>query len=76
MPPAVVTRTLAVPAAPGGIVTVQTVAVHLADTTASPMLMMPPARFLPLIVTVFPPRRGPLAGETDVTTGRGGGGGW
>ena len=74
VPPAVVTRTLAVPALPGGVVAV--IVVELTTMTfvaaAPPMVTaVAPVRLVPVIVTLVPPSVGPVAGEMPVTVGAG-----
>ena len=72
VPPAVVTRTLAVPALPAGMVAV--IVVEFTGTTlvaAVPPIVTPvaPVRFVPVIVTLVPPAVGPLPGLRLVTVG-------
>ena len=72
VPPGVVTRTLAVPVAPGGIVAVMVVAL----TTLTPVARTPPivtsvapVKWEPVIVTRLPPPAPLSAGEMAVTMG-------
>lgn len=72
VPPAVVTRTLAAPALPDGVVQV----IEVADTTftlvqAAPPTVTPvaPVRFVPVMVMLVAPAVGPLVGDTDATVG-------
>jgi hypothetical protein len=74
VPPAVVTRTLAVPAVPAGVVAV----IEVALTTVTPVAAAPPivtevapVKSVPVIVTEVPPRVDPFAGDTAVTDGAG-----
>ena len=74
VPPAVVTRTLAVPTVPAGMVAV--IVVEFTGTTlraALPPIVTPvaPVRFVPVIVTLVPPAIGPLLGLRLVTVGAG-----
>jgi hypothetical protein len=72
VPPGVVTRTLAVPAVPEGVVQVAEVAeatltaVHAAPPTVIPVA---PVKLVPVIVTGVPPAVEPDVGEIDVTVG-------
>ena len=71
-PPAVVTSTLAVPAAPAGVVQVTEVAdVTLKEAQAEPPTVMPvaPVRLVPVMVIDVPPAVGPLVGVMAVTVG-------
>jgi hypothetical protein len=74
VPDGVVTRTLAVPANPAGVVA----AIDVALTTVTPVAETPPivtevtpVKFVPVIVTEVPPRVDPVAGDTPVTVGAG-----
>ena len=72
VPPAVVTKTLAVPTVPTGVEQVILVAVFpLRLVAATPPMVMPvaPVKFVPVIVTLVPPTVGPLLGVIDVTVG-------
>ena len=77
VPDSVVTNTLAVPAAPAGVVAV----IDVALTTVTEVAATPPivttvasVKFVPVMVTLVPPRVVPLVGDTAVTVGAGGGG--
>jgi hypothetical protein len=77
VPEGVVTRTLAVPATPAGVVAV----IEVALTTVTPVATAPPivtevapVKFVPVIVIDAPPRVDPVAGDTAVTVGADGGG--
>jgi hypothetical protein len=77
VPEGVVTRTLAAPGAPAGVVAV----IEVALTTVTPVAAAPPivtdvapVRFVPVIVTEVPPRVIPVAGDTAITVGTGVGG--
>ena len=73
VPPAVVTRTLAVPALPAGVVHV----IEVLELTDGEVHVLPPietvvapvTKFVPVMVMDVPPAVGPLAGETEVTVG-------
>ena len=72
VPPGVVTRTLAVPALPAGVVAVMVVAF----TTVTPVAAAPPiettvapVKLVPVRVTACPPASGPDDGLIDVTVG-------
>ena len=74
VPPEVVTKTLAVPAVPLGVVQVR----EVADTTLTgaqvppPMVTaLAPVRLLPVRVTALPPSVLPLVGLIAVTVGGG-----
>ena len=72
VPPAVVTKTLAVPALPAGVVQVAVVLlVTLKAEHAEPPTVMPvaPVRLAPVMVMDVPPVVDPLVGETEVTVG-------
>ena len=72
VPPAVVTKTLAVPALPTGVVQVAVVllvtlkAEHAELPTEMPVA---PVRWVPVMVMDEPPAVGPLVGEMAVTVG-------
>ena len=72
VPPAVVTKTLAVPALPAGVVQVAVVllvtlkAEHAELPTEMPVA---PVRLVPVMVMDEPPAVGPLVGEMAVTVG-------
>jgi hypothetical protein len=72
VPPAVVTKTLAGPAVPAGVVAVIEVALTI-DTlaAAAPPILTPvaPVKFVPVIVTDVPPAVVPDDGLTPVTVG-------
>ena len=75
VPPGPVTVTSTVPD-PAGEVAV----IDVAELTVTPVAALPPketvspaAKFVPVTVTVVPPDAGPLAGETALTVGTGGG---
>ena len=77
VPLGIVTRTLAVPAVPAGVVAVMLVGL----TTVTPVAATPamvtaeaPVKFVPVIVTLVPPKVVPVAGAMLVTVGAGGGG--
>ena len=75
VPPAVVTRTLAVPAVPAGVVQVTPEAVMaLNDVHALPPTVTPVAvdKLVPEILTLVPPSLEPLLGVIEVTVGAGG----
>ena len=72
VPPGVVTKTLAVPALPAGVVQLTEVAdVTVTPVHADPPTVMPvaPVRLVPVMVMDVPPAVGPLVGETEVTVG-------
>ncbi len=72
VPPAVVTKTLAVPALPAGVVQVAVVLlVTLKAEHAEPPTVMPvaPVRLVPVMVMDEPPAAGPLVGVMAVTVG-------
>jgi hypothetical protein len=72
VPPGVVTRTLAVPAVPAGVVAVIVVAFTTVKSKAvAPPIVteVAPVKFVPLIVTDCPPASGPDAGLITVTPG-------
>ena len=54
VPPGVVTDTVTCPAAPGGVVKVQPVALHVEGTLWSSMETAAPDRFVPLMVIQDP----------------------
>jgi len=72
VPPGVVTKTLAVPALPAGVVQVE----EVADITVTPVhakpptvILVAPVKLVPVMVMVVPPAVGPLVGETEATVG-------
>jgi len=74
VPPARVTRTLAVPAVPAAVVAV----IEVALTTVTPVAATPPivtpvapVKSVPVIVTLVPPAIGPLVGLIPLTVGKG-----
>ena len=72
VPPAVVTKTLAVPALPAGVLQVAVVLlVTLKAEHAEPPTEMPvaPIKLVPVMVMDVPPVVDPLVGETEVTVG-------
>ena len=72
VPPGVVTRTLAVPALPAGVVAVIVVALVTVKLVAAvPPIVTPVAvvRLTPVMVTLVPPAIGPLLGLRLVTVG-------
>ncbi len=72
VPPAVVTVTSTVPAVPAGAVAVIRVALLTVKVVAAVGpndTPVAPVRFVPVIVTVFPPAVGPAVGLTAVTAG-------
>ena len=75
VPPAVVTRTLAVPAARAGVVQVIEVAETVTTAQVAPPMVtaLAPVRLVPVIVTALPPAVLPLVGLIAVTVGAGGG---
>ena len=75
VPPAVATRTLAVPGVPAGVVQVTAEAVlALSDVQALPPTVTPVAlaKLVPEIITLVPPNLEPLLGVIEVTVGAGG----
>jgi hypothetical protein len=75
VPPGPVTVTSTVPD-PAGEVAVIDVAELTVTPVAVPLpkaTVLPAAKFVPVTVTVVPPDAGPLAGETALTVGAGGG---
>jgi hypothetical protein len=77
VPLGVVTRTLAAPAAPAGVVAVIDVGLTTVIVLAAtpPMVtLVAPVKLVPVIVTLVPPRVVPLGGLIAVTVGTGGGG--
>jgi hypothetical protein len=77
VPDGVVTRTLAVPEVPAGVVAV----IEVALTTVTPVAAAPPkvtevapVKPVPVIVIEVPPRVDPVAGDTADTVGADGGG--
>ena len=72
MPPGVVTKTLAVPAVPAGVVTVMLVELTTTRLVAAvpPMVTaVAPVKSVPVMVMLVPPATGPLVGEILVTVG-------
>ena len=72
VPPAVVTRTLAVPAVPAGVMQVIDVAVlALSAVQALPPMLTPVAllKLVPVIVTFVPPATGPEVVLIAMTVG-------
>ena len=72
VPPAVVTRTLTVPAAPAGAVAVMEVAlltVKLVAAVTPKVTPVAPVKSVPVSVTTVPPAVLPLLGATAVTVG-------
>jgi len=72
VPPAVVTRMLAVPALPTGVEQVAEVAdVMVTPVHAVPPTVIPvaPVKLVPVMVMDVPPAVGPLVGETEATVG-------
>ena len=70
-----VTTTLAVPAVPDGVVAVTDVSLTKTIlVAAAPPIVTPvtPVKPVPVIVTLVPPKVGPVAGEIVVTVGAGG----
>jgi len=72
VPPGVVTKTLAAPAAWAGV----TAVIVVADTTVTEVAAVPPmvtlvapVKPVPVIVTLLPPAVGPVLGESTVTVG-------
>ena len=70
-PPAVVTRTTALPAEPGGVTAVMVASSFTLNAAAAPAMVTldAPVRPAPQIVTVVPPPTGPAGGETVLTVG-------
>lgn len=78
VPPGVVTRTLAVPVVPDGVIQVAVVALvtaKLLHRFPPIWMLVAPVRAVPVMVMLVPPKLMPVAGETEVTVGAGGGGG-
>ena len=74
VPYVVVTSTLAVPELPAGVVAVMVVSLTTVTAVAAlPPMVTPeaPVNFVPVIVTLVPPRVGPLVGEIAITVGGG-----
>ena len=73
VPAAVVTKTLAVPAVPAGVVAVMVVELTTVTLVAAtpPMVTAfgPVTKLAPVIVMVVPPVAGPVVGEILVTVG-------
>ena len=72
VPPGVVTVTSTVPTEPAGATAFNSVAdtnVTVADESVPNLAVAPDAKFVPVIVTVFPPAVGPAVGLTAVTVG-------
>ena len=72
VPPGVVTKTLAVPAVPAGVVTVMEVALFTTRLVAAvPPMVTPvaPVKPVPVMVMLVPPAVEPLVGEILVTVG-------
>ena len=72
MPPGVVTVTSTFPTEPAGataFTSVEETNVTVADETVPNLAVAPDTKFVPVIVTVFPPAAGPTVGLTAVTVG-------
>ena len=71
VPPGVVTKTLAVPAVPTGVVAVMVVSLTKVKVAATPPIVtaVAPVKLAPVIVMLVPPATGPLVGEILVTVG-------
>ena len=74
VPPAVVTVTSTVPAAPGGLVTVIDASLLIVNEDAGMLtepkaILVAPVNPVPVIVTRVPPVSGPDTGEIPVTIG-------
>ena len=72
VPPGVVTKTLAVPAVPAGVVTVMEVALFTTRLVAAvpPMVTaVAPVKSAPVMVMVVPPAAEPVVGEILITGG-------
>ena len=72
VPAGVVTKTLAVPTVPAGVVTVMEVALFTTRlVAATPPIVTPvaPVKSLPVMVMLVPPAVEPLVGEILVTVG-------
>ena len=73
-PPGVVTKTLAVPALPAGVVAVMLVeltTVTLVAAVPPRAIAVAPVKLVPVMVMVVPPACEPLVGEILVTVGAG-----
>jgi hypothetical protein len=69
-----VTTTLAVPAAPAGVVALMVVGFTTEKVVAAAppkVTLLAPVKFVPVMVTLFPPATGPELGLTEVTVGNG-----
>ena len=74
LPLGVVTMTLAVPAAPAGVVAVIVVAFPTETPVAAAppkVTLVAPVKVVPVMVTLVPPAVGPEFGLTEVTVGPG-----
>jgi len=74
VPPGVVTKTLAVPALPGGVVQLAVVLLFtMKEEQAAPTTVMAvaPVRLVPVMAMVVPPKVLPVAGLTEETVGTG-----
>ena len=73
MPPGVVTKTLAVPTLPAGVIAVMVVeltTVTLVAATPRIVTALAPVKSVPIMVMVVPPAVEPVLGEILVTVGR------
>ena len=74
VPPGVVTRTLAVPGVPGGVVQVAVVLLTTVNTvhaTPPTVMLVAPVKSVPVMVMDVPPEVLPLGGEMAMTVGAG-----
>ena len=74
VPLGVVTRTLAVPAVPGGVVQVAVVLLTTVNTvhaTPPTVMLVAPVKSVPVMVMDVPPEVLPLGGEMAMTVGAG-----
>ena len=73
VPPAVVTRTLALPAVPAGVVQLRLVSLMtttLLQALPPTVTALAPVRSVPVMVMAVPPAMGPALGDTPLTVGR------
>ncbi|MNQ66366.1 hypothetical protein D3C85_808570 [compost metagenome] len=73
VPPAVVTRTSTIPVPAGVVAVIWVVLLTVTSVASAPskVTAAPPAKFIPIMITVVPPEDGPEPGETAVTVGAG-----
>ena len=72
VPPGVVTRTLAVPAVPTGVVAVMEVVLTTTTLVAAApprVTLVAPVKLVPVMVTAWPPAVGPVDGLIALTVG-------